>query len=160
MTQASTRIDTMVRAMYRRHHAVFGCCALQLAGWIAGAAEIWIALWFFDHPVSVTTAIAIEALIQAVSSAAFVVPGGLGVQEGAFLVIGAAFGIDSPAALALAVARRLRDAIVFFPGLLFWQWSESRNLTAHHKAMSERNPRRDHNDAQRGSRSPLIPDRH
>jgi hypothetical protein len=68
----------------------------------------------------------IEALIQAISSAAFVVPGALGVQEGGFLVLGAAVGLDGGAALALATARRLRDVVVFFPGLVAWHWTESR----------------------------------
>jgi len=63
-------------------------------------------------------------LIQAISSAAFAVPGALGVQEAGFLAIGAAFGIDAPTALALAAARRVRDVIVFFPGLLAWQFLE------------------------------------
>ena len=71
-------------------------------------------------------ALVIEALVQAISSAAFVVPGALGVQEGGFLLIGAALGIDGTTALALAAARRLRDVIVFFPGLIAWQWAETR----------------------------------
>jgi uncharacterized membrane protein YbhN (UPF0104 family) len=54
------------------------------------------------------------------------VPGALGVQEGAFVMIGAALGIDATTALALATARRLRDVIVFFPGLIAWQWAETR----------------------------------
>jgi len=36
------------------------------------------------------------------------------------------FGIDAATALALATARRLRDIIVFFPGLIAWQWAETR----------------------------------
>jgi glycosyltransferase 2 family protein len=65
-------------------------------------------------------------LIQAVSSAAFIVPGALGVQEAAFILIGSALGIDATIALALATARRLRDAIIYFPGLIAWQRTESR----------------------------------
>ena len=56
------------------------------------------------------------------------VPGALGVQEGAFIVIGAALGLDATTALALATARRLRDAIVFFPGLIAWQWAATRDV--------------------------------
>jgi putative membrane protein len=124
--QHSIRIDRTVRALYRRRGAVTGCFAWQLAGWAVGAAEIWLALVFLGHPSSVATAVAIEALIQAVSSAAFIVPAALGIQEGAFLVIGAAFGLDGTTALALASARRLRDLAIFFPGLLAWQWAEAR----------------------------------
>jgi len=48
------------------------------------------------------------------------------VQEGGFIVLGAAVGLDGGAALALATARRLREVVVFFPGLVAWHWAESR----------------------------------
>jgi len=75
-------------------------------------------------------------LIQAVSSAAFIVPGALGVQEGAFVVIGAMLGIDATTALALATARRLRDVVIFFPGLIAWQWAETRIRNAKYTSAS------------------------
>jgi hypothetical protein len=52
------------------------------------------------------------------------VPGALGIQEGAFLLIGTMLGLDAPTALALAAARRLRDVLVFVPGVFVYQWSE------------------------------------
>ena len=51
-------------------------------------------------------------------------------QEGGFVLIGAALGIDGTTALALATARRLRDVIIFFPGLIAWQWAETRVRSA------------------------------
>jgi uncharacterized membrane protein YbhN (UPF0104 family) len=101
----------------------------QLAGWIAGAIEIWAALWFLDKPVGIIEALIIESVIQAVSSAAFVIPAALGVQEGAFLLVGGALGLDPTTALALAGARRIRDCVVFMPGLLSWQIAEARVAT-------------------------------
>jgi putative membrane protein len=121
----SARIDRAVQAMYGRRGAIFSCLVWQFAGWIAGAAEIWLALWFLGHPVDIIDAIIIEAVIQAVSSAAFLIPGALGVQEGAFMLIGAALGLGPTPALALAAARRLRDCVVFMPGLISWQMAES-----------------------------------
>jgi uncharacterized membrane protein YbhN (UPF0104 family) len=109
----------------------------QLAGWLLGAGEIWLALSFLGQQRSVLDAVAIEALIQAVSSAAFIVPAALGVQEGAFVVIGAALGIDAASALALATARRLRDVIIFFPGLIAWQWAEARMRNASSRNASQ-----------------------
>ncbi|HVJ42700.1 MAG TPA: lysylphosphatidylglycerol synthase domain-containing protein [Dongiaceae bacterium] len=120
----SARIDRAVETLYRRRFSVGACLLWQLAGWIAGAAEIWTALHFLGNPVSPLVALIIESLIQAVSSAAFVVPAALGVQEAAFLAIGAALGLEPTAALALAGARRLRDLIVFLPGLMSWQAAE------------------------------------
>lgn len=120
----SARIDRAIRTMYRRRGAIVACLAWRSAGWVAASGEIWLALRFLGYPATLMQSVAIEALIQAVSGAAFIVPGALGVQEGGFLLIAAAFGIGAPMALALAAARRLRDLVVFFPGLLAWQWAE------------------------------------
>ena len=122
----SLRLDQALRAVYARRPDVVACFAWQFAGWVLGAGEIWLALHFLGHERSVLDALVIEALIQAVSSAAFIVPGALGVQEGGFVVICAVLGIDATTALALATARRLRDVIIFFPGLIAWQWAEMR----------------------------------
>ena len=122
--EKSLRLDEALRAVYARRRDIGACFAWQLAGWVLGAGEIWLALYFLGQPRSVLDAIVIEAIIQAIASAAFVVPGALGVQEGAFLLIGAMLGLDGTTALALASARRLRDAVVFFPGLIAWQRAE------------------------------------
>jgi len=121
----SQRIDQALRALYGRQRDVSACFLWQLAGWTLGAGEIWLALYFLGQPRSGLEALIIEALIQAVSSAAFLVPAAIGVQEGAFVLIGAGLGIDASTALALAAARRLRDWVVFFPGLIAWQWTEA-----------------------------------
>lgn len=122
----SLRFDQAARVLYARHLDVGMSLAWQSAAWVLGSGEIWLALQFLGPPRSVLDAIAIEALIQAVSSAGFMVPAAIGVQEGAFVLIGAALGIDTTTALALAAARRLRDAVIFFPGLLAWQQTETR----------------------------------
>jgi putative membrane protein len=126
----SLRFDEALRGTYARHRDVVACLAWQLGGWVLGAGEIWLALFFLGQTRSVLDAIVIEALIQALASAAFIVPGALGVQEAGFIMIGAALGIDATTALALATARRLRDVSIFFPGLLAWQWAEMRRRGA------------------------------
>ena len=118
--------DAALSAIYQRRHDLAASFAWQLAGWTLGAGEIWLALYFIGQQTSVLDALAIEALIQALSSAAFVVPAALGVQEGGFVVIGAILGIDAATSLALATARRLRDVVIFLPGLVAWQWLETR----------------------------------
>jgi putative membrane protein len=133
----SLRLDDAIRDIYERRSDVAACFGWQLAGWIVGAVEIWLALYFLGQPRSVIDAIVIEALIQAIGSAAFVVPAALGVQEGGFLLVGGALGIDATTALALASARRLRDVIVFFPGLVAWQWAEARARNSRARAVSE-----------------------
>jgi uncharacterized membrane protein YbhN (UPF0104 family) len=65
-------------------------------------------------------------MVQAIASAAFLMPGALGLQEVGFLGLGMLLGLEAEVAAALAVARRLRDLIVFLPGLLFWVRAERR----------------------------------
>jgi len=122
------RLDRRVRNLYRRRGAVLACCGWQMLGWIAGGGEIWLALHYLGHPISVWDAVLLEALAQAVSSAAFVVPAAIGVQEGGFLLFGALLGLGPEVALALALARRVRDVIVFGPALIAWQAIEGRWL--------------------------------
>jgi putative membrane protein len=122
----SEKIDRMTRRLWRVRGAIACCFLWQLAGWMAGALEIWLALHFLDSPVTMAEALAIEALIQAVSSAAFLVPGALGLQEAGFLGLGLLLGLTPEVAAALAIARRLRDLIIFLPGLLAWVWAERR----------------------------------
>jgi glycosyltransferase 2 family protein len=119
-------LDRAVRRLYRRRRAVLFCFLWQVAGWSAGAGEIWLALRFLGHPASVADAFVIEAIIQALSSSAFIVPGALGVQEGGFLALGGILGLTPDVALALALMRRARDLVIFLPALLAWQATAGR----------------------------------
>jgi len=122
----SVHIDRAIKLVWRRRGVVlrylFWWQPLQC---FATALEIWVALYFLGARVSFIEAVVIESLIQALSSAAFFVPGGLGVQEGGFILIGGALGLDPATCLALAGARRIRDLLIFVPGLLAWQIAES-----------------------------------
>lgn len=120
----SLQVDRALRSVYARRRDVASCLAWQLVAWMLGAGEVWLALYFLGQHRSLHEAIAIEALIQAISSAAFVVPGALGVQEAAFVLIGGALGLDATTSLALAAARRLRDVVFFIPGLVAWHRAE------------------------------------
>jgi putative membrane protein len=100
---------------------------LHLAAWVLGAVEIWIALACIGiENVGFAEALVIEALSQAIKSAAFPVPSGLGVQEGGFVLLGALFGIDAGTALALSLAKRVPDVVLGLPALLVWQNLEAR----------------------------------
>jgi putative membrane protein len=120
----SVKTDQAIKAIWRRRGVIvrylFLWQPLQCA---ATAFELWIALYFLRSGTSYSVVLVIEILIQAVSSAAFVVPGALGVQEGAFVVIGGWFGIEPATSLALAGARRIRDLMFYIPGLVAWHVS-------------------------------------
>ena len=61
-----------------------------------------------------------ESLGFAVRSLGFAVPGAIGVLEGGFVLIGILLGIDSSAALTVALVKRLREVILGVPAILGW----------------------------------------
>jgi len=121
----STRIDQSVKLIWRQS----GVLLRYLFVWqpvqcVATAFEIWLALYFLGSRVSVVDAFVVEVLIQLISSIAFLVPAGLGVQEGGFVLVGGLIGLDPATSLALAGARRIRDLLIYLPGLVMWQIAE------------------------------------
>jgi len=133
----SARIDQRIKLIWRRRGVVLRYVFFwQPVQAFATALEIWLALFFLGTRASLIEAVVIESLIQAVSSAAFFVPGGLGVQEGAFVLIGGALGLDPTISLALAGARRIRDLLIFVPGLVAWQFAESSAAAAASPALA------------------------
>ena len=70
----------------------------------------------------------IESLLCAARSAAFAVPNAVGVQEGAYILLGASFGLTPETALALSLLKRARDLTIGLPTLAAWQLLESSHL--------------------------------
>jgi putative membrane protein len=112
-------LDHELRASIRRGWRLLIAGTLQLAA---------LALRLFGHPVGCATALVLESMTQAVRHLAFVVPAGLGVQEAGLVLFGHALGISSELALAVSMAKRLREVLCGLPALLSWQWLEGRRL--------------------------------
>ncbi|MDE1900414.1 MAG: flippase-like domain-containing protein [Alphaproteobacteria bacterium] len=121
-------LDHTVTALYRRHRRVVASVILLFLSWAFGSTEIAVALYLLGHPLPFIEAVMIEALILGAASAAFVVPGALGVQEAGFLIFGGMLGLPHDIAAALAVIRRCSDLICYVPGLIVWQMHEGRRL--------------------------------
>jgi hypothetical protein len=81
-----------------------------------------------SQPAGLREALLLEGLGQAVRSAAFAVPGALGVQEGGYVLIGGMFGLSPQLALALSLIKRVRELLLGLPGLAAWQLLEGRRL--------------------------------
>jgi len=128
MAEGARRLDIYLRRLWRRPRAPLLCTGWQFAAWLAGALEIWVACRVLGVEVSLADAVMIEALIQALASAAFIVPGALGVQEAGFVGLAVLAGLEPSMGAALAVTRRLRDVVLYLPGLLAWSWAEGRRF--------------------------------
>jgi putative membrane protein len=102
--------------------------SLHLACWIAGALEAWIALRLAGAPLPFKTVLVIESLLYAIRTLAFAIPNAVGVQEGAYILIGASFGLAPQMALALSLLKRARDLTIGLPSLGVWQVVEGARL--------------------------------
>jgi uncharacterized membrane protein YbhN (UPF0104 family) len=91
-----------------------------------GCAETWFALRWLGHPVNFADAIVLESLTQAARSVFFLVPAGLGVQEAGLIGLGHLIGFGPDVALALSLAKRLREVLLGLPTLVVWQVLEWR----------------------------------
>jgi putative membrane protein len=121
-------LDAAINRIYRKPSAVLYSSIYRLLGWIVGAGEVWLALYFLDAPTTLSNALLLESLGQAVRSAAFLIPGAMGVQEGGFLLLGGLVGLSPEVALALSLTKRVRVLLLGIPGLISWQVSEGRRL--------------------------------
>ena len=121
-------LDEAIQDLYRHRWLLAGNAAGQLAAWVLGAAEVYAALYFMGYEVSIADALLIESLILATRTAAFFVPGALGVQEGVLVLLGGMIGLGPEVALALSLVKRVRELVIGVPGLLAWQVAEGKNL--------------------------------
>ncbi len=119
-------LDGEVLAVYRRRGAVFRSMSWQFVSWVLGTGEVWLSLHFMGHDVDLLDAMMIEALGQAVRSAAFLIPASLGVQEGGYVLLGAVIGLPPEISLALSLIKRVREIGLGVPGLIAWQIIEGR----------------------------------
>src|SRR5438034_748975 len=121
-------LDQTIRALYARRKAVIACCAWTILSLVLGSGEIWIALYALDLHATFVNALILQSMVLTIRSAAFAVPGGLGVQEGGYLFVGNLLGIPGDAAFALSLIARVRELALGIPGLISWQVIEARRL--------------------------------
>ncbi|HWD59371.1 MAG TPA: lysylphosphatidylglycerol synthase domain-containing protein [Stellaceae bacterium] len=126
--------------IYHRRGAVWTNLALHLTCWIASASEVWVALWFAGRPLPFGDAMVIESLVYAIRATAFVVPNAAGVQEGAYILLGGAFGLSPEMALALSFLKRARDLTIGVPVIAAWQAIEGGRLWRRVAAKAPRAP--------------------
>ena len=117
--EALGRLDRALAGFYRKQP---GRLALSIAchfvGWLLGALEAYLILWFLGTPVSLVTATVIEAFGTGIRFATFLIPGSLGALEGGYAATFAALGLGSTAGVSFSLVRRIREAVWIAIGLL------------------------------------------
>ncbi len=128
LVQSGETLDRTIRALYTRRRGVVLCCAWTTVSLVGGSGEIWIALHALGLQATLVNAVILQSMVLTIRSVAFPVPGGLGVQEGGYLVVGNLLGIPGETAFALSLIARVRELALGIPGLITWQWIEGSRL--------------------------------
>jgi len=121
-------LHAAVTAIYGRRIRLCANFILHFVCWIAATIEAWLALRFAGAPLGFGVVLVIEGLLYAVRSVAFAVPNAVGVQEGAYILLGASFGLTPELGLALSLLKRARDLALGLPVLAAFQLLEGRRL--------------------------------
>jgi putative membrane protein len=122
-------LATHLAALYRQWGALMLDVIWHVIAGLFRVGETWTILLLLGRPVSVVEALLIEVMASTVRALAFLIPGGLGAQEGGFLLICHLLGIAPILALALAVTKRARDVALGLPALVDWLVLERRMRT-------------------------------
>ncbi|MBC6497451.1 MAG: flippase-like domain-containing protein [Alphaproteobacteria bacterium GM7ARS4] len=121
-------LHASLKALYERPSPLFKSFTTHLIAWVVSGTELWLIFWLIDAPITFTQSLILEALVQAIKSAAFIVPAAIGVQEGAFILVGSALGIGGETALLASLMTRGRHLLQGIPSLLWWHMLESHRL--------------------------------
>ncbi len=117
-------LQEALRACYRQPGAVLRGTVWHALSWLLGGAEVCLILYVLGHSMGLgaglVAGLVIESLGQALKAAGFIVPGALGVQEGGYIVICGLFDVAPETAIALSLAKRLREVALGLPSLVIW----------------------------------------
>ena len=128
LSEGAAALDKELRACLSHGKSLALAGILQLVAFFSASFEVWFALRLFGHPIDARGAVMLEGMTQAMRHVAFVVPAGLGVQEAGFVLFGHALGISTELALAVSMAKRMREVLCGVPALISWQWLEAGRL--------------------------------
>jgi putative membrane protein len=128
LVQSGAAVDETVRSLYARRGAVVACCGATILSLILNSGEIYIALWALNLHATIANAIILQSMALTIRSVAFPVPGGIGVQESGYILVGNLLGIPGETAFALSLIARVRELGFGIPGLITWQLIEGRRL--------------------------------
>ena len=120
-----------IHLLYRQRVRVLLSVGLHLVGWCASACWLWLVFRVLGAPLALSSAIAVQSLLEALRSAAVFVPAAIGVQEAGYAALVPLFGLSPETGVAVSLMRRARDIAVGIPALLAWQLVEARRIGPH-----------------------------
>ncbi len=117
-------VKATLRSIYAQPRRLLGGVALHGAAWVLSGAGSWLALSFMGFHLALWKVLTLESLMATVKSVAFMTPGALGLQEGAYVLVAPLFGLPPEATLSVSLLRRVKDLLIGVPAIAFWQYAE------------------------------------
>lgn len=130
ITLSAREIDAAVLGIYSHKHRIGRAVWLKTLGLVLQTAEVWAACLILGHPIGLLEAAMLKSLTATLSDVAFIIPNAYGIQEGAYVLVGALVGLPPDLSLAVSLAIRIRDLLLDPAGLLTLHRVESRRRSA------------------------------
>ena len=130
------QLHQQMQIIFAAKKALYQAILVKTAAWVCRSFEIWIILYCLQMPVDFQTAIIIESVASAIRSAAFLIPGAIGVQDGAIILLCHWLGLPAEAGLLIAILKRGREIVTSLPGLLVWLIMEGKIFLPNHTKRS------------------------
>jgi len=129
-----------IETLYDSPGRLAASASLHLLGWIASSGINFIAFRLMGGHIGIGAAIAMEALLCTLRSAAIFVPAAVGVQEAGYAVLAPLFGLPAELGLAVSLLKRAREIVLGVPALIYWQMVEGREAVraAHERVQRTR----------------------
>lgn len=125
---AAAQFDIAIADVYSRPGRFWLSVVVRTLSRAIFGFEVWLAAWLVGHPITLVEAMMLRAIAATVRDAAFLVPNGLGVQEGAWVLLAGLIGLDPATLLAISLISRIRELISAGAGMAVWQVFEGRAL--------------------------------
>lgn len=134
MKEGASDVDACVRSIYARWGRLLLSTFWRVLTLLLQTAEVWAAAYVLGHPITIMEAMFLKSMTSTLSDVAFMIPNAYGIQEGAFVVLGAMIGLPPDLMLAVSISIRIRELIIDLPGLAIWQHAEGKHFFAKRKA--------------------------
>ncbi|MDD3580930.1 MAG: flippase-like domain-containing protein [Desulfobacca sp.] len=116
---ALCRLDAQMATFYQHHQRRFYLAlGFFLLGWLCHGLEVYLIFYLIGQPLSLVTALCLDALAILITSLAFFIPGNLGVQDGGNILLTMGLHLGAILGATFSIIRRLREGFWLAVGLV------------------------------------------
>ncbi len=115
------RVDACFSEIYQKRTPLAFSAFWSFLAWAFGAVEIGLILYVTGHVLAPAALVAMESVGQAAANAGFMIPGGMGAEEGGYLLGARLVGLAAATGVAVSLVKRLREIALSIPALVAWR---------------------------------------